>query len=222
MATRSPWRTLRENALTIVLFLTFLIFLAGESVAGWAATNNERATHHQPKLTWTAYLTSGGFLEATTENWESEFLEMAAFVYLTACLIQKGSPESRGAGDDQPQDREPDPHRPGAPWPVRRGGWALKLYSYSLTLAFLLLFFISFALHAAGGARKFSADQLAHGQPAVSTFQFLGSSEFWFQSMQNWQSEFLGIGMMVMLSVFLRQKGSPESKPVDAPHHEHE
>ena len=211
-------RALWENGLSIVLLSAFLILLAAESLVGWRAQNNDRRDHGQVVIGWATYLRSGAFLEATAENWESEFLEMAAFIYLTSCLIQKGSPESRSPEGDDPQMRPGDPNRPGAPWPVRAGGMALKLYANSLTLAFLLMFLISFALHAAGGAREFSRQQLAHGQVAVSTIQFLGHSEFWFQSMQNWQSEFLGISMMVILSIFLRQQGSPESKPVDARH----
>ncbi|MGI8565610.1 MAG: DUF6766 family protein, partial [Pyrinomonadaceae bacterium] len=107
-----------------------------------------------------------------------------------------------------------------APWPVRRGGWVLKLYENSLALAFLLLFLISFALHAVGGAEEYSEEQLQHGEPAVSVLQFFATSRFWFESFQNWQSEFFSIGAMVVLSIFLRQKGSPESKPVDSPHGE--
>jgi len=217
-----PHRFLRDNGLSLVLFLVFFLLVGGESLVGWRAANNDRVDHLQPPIPWRQYVRSGQFLEATTENWESEFLEMAAFVYLTSFLTQKGSPESRGPGDQEPQDREPDPNRPGAPWPVRRGGWVLKIYCNSLTLAFLILFAISFMLHAAGGAREFSRQQILHGQEPVSLLQFMGSSAFWFQSLQNWQSEFLGIGMMVTLSIFLRQKGSAESKPVDAPHGENE
>jgi hypothetical protein len=213
-------RFVRDNALTLVLFSAFLLLLTGESVVGWRANNNDRQTHHQSAISWPQFISSGGFLEATTENWESEFLEMAAFVWLTSFLVQKGSPGTRCPGEIQPQDRAPDPARPGAPWPVRRGGWVLKIYSSSLSLGFITLFLLSFLLHAAGGAREFSRQQVEHGQPAVTLWRFLGTSEFWFQSLQNWQSEFLGIGMMVTLSIFLRQKGSPESKPVDAAHHE--
>jgi succinate dehydrogenase hydrophobic anchor subunit len=101
---------------------------------------------------------------------------------------------------------------------VRRGGLVLRLYEHSLSLAFLLLFLVSFTLHAASGARHYSEEQLEHGAPGVSMWEYLGTSRFWFESFQNWQSEFVAIGAMVVLSIFLRQKGSPESKPVDSPH----
>jgi hypothetical protein len=101
-----------------------------------------------------------------------------------------------------------------------QGGLALALYRHSLSLAFLLLFFVSFALHAAGGAREYSEEQVLHGGEAVSTLEYVATARFWFESFQNWQSEFLAIGSMVVLSIFLRQQGSPESKPVDAPHGE--
>jgi hypothetical protein len=215
---------LYENGLSVVLLLAFFILLGAQTWTGWKVYNEEQEQHGGgATISFTRYLTSGHFVEATAENWESEFLQMAAFVWLTAFLRQKGSPESRPVdGEKEPQDREPDPNRPGAPWPVRRGGWWLAVYSRSLTLAFLLMFVISWLLHAAGGARAYSQQQIEHGQPAVSTLHFMGTSEFWFQSMQNWQSEFLAIAMMAILSVFLRQKGSPESKPVDAAHSEHE
>jgi hypothetical protein len=132
--------------------------------------------------------------------------------------VQKGSPEARGVEGDEESDREPDPNRPGAPWAVRRGGWVLAIYARSLSLAFLIMFVIAFLIHAAAGAREYSIEQLQHGEPAVSMLRYLGSSRFWFESMQNWQSEFLAIAAMVILSIFLRQKGSPESKPVDAAH----
>jgi hypothetical protein len=107
-----------------------------------------------------------------------------------------------------------------APWPVRKGGPILKLYEHSLSLALLLLFVISFVLHALGGAREYSRQELAHGGQSLSAWQYMGTAQFWFESLQNWQSEFFSIGVMVVLSIFLRQRGSPESKPVDSPHHQ--
>ena len=215
-------RKLYENSLSIVLLFTFLILLWAQSFTGWKEYNSEQLEHGEATVTYRGYLTTGHFVEATAENWESEFLQMAAFVWLTVFLIQKGSPEARSGDGDEEQDREPDPNRPGAPWPVRQGGAWLKVYNHSLTLAFLLMFLISFLIHAAGGARVYSQQQIVHGEPGVSMLQFMCTSEFWFQSMQNWQSEFLAILMMVILSIYLRQKGSPESKPVDAPHDENE
>jgi len=186
-----------------------------QTFTGWKVFNAEQKEHGDAAISYAQYFRTGHFVEATAENWESEFLQMAAFVWLAVHLRQKGSPESKPLEGDEEVDRDPDRNRRGAPWPVRRGGIWLRLYSHSLTWAFLLMFFISFLLHAAGGAREYSQDQIAHGEPAVSMRQFMGTAEFWFQSMQNWQSEFLSVGALVILTVFLRQKGSPESKPVD-------
>ena len=155
------------------------------------------------------------------ENWESEFLQMFLFIVLTACLYQKGSAESKKLDEEEEVDRDPrqSKHKKDAPWPVRKGGLVLKLYENSLSLAFLLLFLASFFAHAAGGAREYNQDQAEHGSAErVTTLGYLATSRFWFESLQNWQSEFLAVGLMVVLTIWLRQKGSPESKPVDAPH----
>ena len=185
--------------------------------------NEDQQEHGQPTVNFTTYLGTAHFLEATMENWESEFLQMFFFVVLTAFLFQKGSAESKKLDEKEPVDRDPRKSRnkKDAPWPVRQGGLVLKLYEYSLSLAFLLLFLMSFTLHAAGGAREYNEDQREHGRPEqVTTIEYMGTSRFWFESFQNWQSEFLAVGAMVVLSIFLRHRGSPESKPVDAPHSE--
>jgi hypothetical protein len=168
------------------------------------------------------YLGTGSFLEATFENWESEFLQMGMYVILTVFLFQKGSSESKPMDKDVPQDQDPQdvPLKANTPWPVRRGGWVLKLYEHSLSIMFLLLFLMSIALHAVGGSEAYSEEQQSHGQPAVTVLQYLGSSRFWFESFQNWQSEFLAVAVLVGASVYLREKGSPESKPVAEPHYE--
>jgi hypothetical protein len=216
-------RVFYENGLSIVLLSTFLALLWAQTFTGWKVFNAEQKEHGQASISYAEYFRTGHFVEATAENWESEFLQMAAFVWLAVHLRQKGSPESKPLDTkDEEVDRDPDRSRPGAPWPVRRGGIWLRVYSHSLTWAFLLMFLISFLLHAAGGAREYSQDQIAHGQSGVTMLEFMGTAAFWFQSMQNWQSEFLAIAMMVLLSVWLRQKGSPESKPVDASHDDHE
>jgi hypothetical protein len=210
----------RNNGLSLALFAFFVCFLAAQSYVGMLEENNELAAHSLPPTTYAAYLQSGAFLEATMENWESEFLQMSVYVLFTVFLFQRGSAESKPIDKDDPVDRDPQASKlkPDAPWPVRKGGWILQLYEYSLSLAFLLLFLFSFAFHAIGGARAYSEEQIAHGEPPVTVFEYLANSRFWFESFQNWQSEFLAIWAMVVLSIFLRQRGSPESKPVDAPH----
>jgi hypothetical protein len=215
-------RFLRNNGLSIVwLGLFFITLIVGQSAAGYYEYNDEQKEHGRPPVEFTEYIASSHFVEATMENWESEFLQMFLFVALTAFLYQKGSAESKKIGEKEAVDRDPrnSKNKKDAPWPVKKGGVVLRIYENSLSLAFLVLFLGSFFAHAAGGARKYNQDQLDHGiGEQVSTLGYLGTSTFWFESLQNWQSEFLAVGMMVVLSIWLRQRGSPESKPVDAPH----
>jgi hypothetical protein len=211
-------KVLKNNALSIVMFTLFLLSFAGQAFAGWHEHNHEQIAHGEPEVSLGGYLRSGSFWEATAENWESEFLQMAAFLFLTAHLTQRGSEESKKP-DDEPDDRADElVPKPDSPGPVHRGGLLLKLYSHSLSLTLALLFVVSFAIHLVGGLAKANAEALEHGEPEQTFFQFLGSSELWFQSFQNWQSEFLSVGLVIVLSIFLREKGSPESKPVHAPH----
>jgi len=214
-------KILRNNGLSIVLTLLFLVFLAGQAVAGMYEYNDEQQEHGQPTVDFAGYLNTSHFVEATMENWESEFLQMFFFVVLTACLYQKGSAESKDPDKEEAVDRDPRKSRKkkDAPWPVRKGGLTLTLYEYSLSLAFLLLFLMSFFLHAVSGARVYNEGEREHGRyEQVTTLEYMGTPRFWFESFQNWQSEFLAVGAMVVLSIFLRQRGSPESKPVDSPH----
>jgi hypothetical protein len=215
-------RFFRDNGLSLVLFgLFFFAFLFGQSLTGYQHANNEAQEHGQPTVTYTEYLTGNHFLEATMENWESEFLQMFFFVVLTVFLYQKGSAESKDPDKKEEADRDPSKSRnkKNVPWPVRKGGWTLKIYEHSLSLALLLLFLGSFFLHAVGGAGEYNDDQRQHGQPErVTTIGYMTTARFWFESLQNWQSEFLAVGSMVVLTIFLREKGSKESKPVDAPH----
>ena len=215
-------RILRENGLSIVwLGLFFLTLIFGQSVVGHREYNSDQREHGRAEVTYAEYLATPHFVEATMENWESEFLQMFLFVALTAFLYQKGSAESKKLDEEEEVDRDPSQSKDkrDAPWPVRKGGFVLKLYENSLSLTFLLLFVGAFLLHAAGGAREYNQDQAEHGSPErVTTLQYMATSRFWFESLQNWQSEFLAVGLMVVLTIWLRQKGSPESKPVDAPH----
>jgi hypothetical protein len=211
---------LKENGLSLAMFALFFLCLVGQAVSGWHRENEERRDHGRSTLGFGGYLVSGDFIEATFENWESEFFQMAALMTLSSVLMQKGSAQSKDLNeardrDEEKQQKQAQRH---SPWPVRRGGWALAIYQRSLSLALFLLFALSFTLHAVGGRNKFNLEAAAHGSPSVSLGEFVASSAFWFQSFQNWQSEFLSIGVLVVLSIFLRQAGSPESKPVNAPH----
>ena len=218
-------RVLQNNGLGIVTFALFVLFLAGQSVAGWMTFSDQEKEHGGTPPGYTAYLTSAHFVEATSENWESEFLQMGMFVLFTVWLRQKGSPESKKVHGKEAVDREPSSQgTPGSgntrntPAPVRMGGLALALYSHSLSITLLALFVVSFMAHVWSGAIEYSQDQIAHGGEAISALGYLATSRLWFESFQNWQSELLSVFTLAILGIFLREKGSPESKPVDAPH----
>jgi hypothetical protein len=215
-------RWLHDHGLLIANLALFVIFFGGMVLSGFRVYNSDQLEHGQQSVSLGGYLSSGDFVEATFENWESEFLQMGMYVVLTAFLFQKGSSESKPLGKPAPQDEDPRQaaDRPGVPWPVRRGGWVLTVYEHSLAGLFFILFFASVAGHAIGGAKAYSDQEVAHGGQPVTTAQYLGTSQFWFESFQNWQSEFLAVGVIVFASVYLRQRGSPESKPVAEPHHE--
>ncbi|ALW84267.1 hypothetical protein AUC43_03630 [Hymenobacter sedentarius] len=214
------WRFCYENGLLLVVSLLVLLTLTGQFFTGWHDYNDELKEMGLAQLSAGQYFTSGHFLEATFENWESEFLQMGLYVVLTVWLRQKGSSESKKLYEDEDVDAEPDPNKPNAPGPVRQGGWVLTIYKSSLSIALFALFFGCVWLHAKGGAEVYTIEQAHEGKAPVSTLQYLGTSRFWFESFQNWQSEFLSIVSIVGLSIFLRQQGSPESKPVDAEHAE--
>lgn len=211
---------LRRNGLSIAMIGMFFLFQCGLSFVGWQHYNQEQADHNEPAITYSEYLVSPDFWVVTMENWESEFLQMFAFVVMTVFLFQHGSPESKKLDTPEAVDRDPrrSKNKKNAPWPVRSGGLILKIYEYSLSLALLFLFIISFVFHAAAGTQAYNEEQIEHGQQTITLLQYLGSSQFWFESLQNWQSEFFSIGVLVLLTIVLRQRGSPESKPVDSPH----
>jgi hypothetical protein len=211
----------KNNNLSIVLFVLFILALCGHAWSGWHVHNEEQQQHGREQVPFAEFLASNEFGETVFENWESEFLQMGLYVILTVFLFQKGSSESKKHDGSDEVDEDPTAHRddPSAPSPVRRGGWRLSLYRNSLSLAFAALFLISFVGHAASGARKFNDEQAEHGSSErVGTLGYMGKSAFWYESFQNWQSEFLAVFAIVVLSIWLRQWGSPESKPVHAAH----
>jgi len=215
-------KRLRENGLSAVILAVFIACMVAQTWTGLRHYNHERRQHGERALALPEYLRSGHFWEAAAENWESEFLQMAAYVLLTVGLYQKGSSESKNP--HRPEDVDRDPREATgkrlaeAPGPVRKGGWLLRLYEHSLSLAFVALFLLSLGIHAVGGARARNAEELLHGGAPVSVTEYLGTSQFWFEAFQNWQSEFLSLVAMVVFTIWLRERGSPESKPVDAPH----
>ncbi|KAA9332018.1 hypothetical protein F0P94_14240 [Adhaeribacter soli] len=210
-----------ENSLSLTVTFFTLVTIIGQAITGWNVYNEELEKLHRDPLTPLQYLSSGHFIEALFENWESEFLQMGLYVVLTVWLRQKGSSESKKLYEKEEVDREPKPKKD-APWPVQEGGMYLKVYKHSLSIAFFVLFLISFYLHAYGGAEVYNLEQIDEGKPTVTVLGYMATSQFWFESFQNWQSEFLSIVSIVVLSIFLRQQGSPESKPVDSPNSETE
>lgn len=206
----------RRNSLSLTFALLLLLSLAGQIITGHKEFNRDmQETYGQAPVGMLQYLRTGHFIAATFENWESEFLQMGLYVLLTVFLRQQGSAESNPI--------EPEPAQrftQQSPRMARRSGWQRTLYENSLSLAFLLLFLSCFSLHLWGSWRQSNLEQSLKGQPLESLGEFLGGSKVWFESFQNWQSEFLAVLSIVVLSIFLRQKGSPESKDVAAPHSE--
>lgn len=210
---------LYRNGLSVVFIGLFLLTLLAQALTGWNEHNNELNEQGARSLDLGSYLQSGHFISATFENFESEFLQMVLYVLLTVKLRQIGSAESKKIDQEEEVDREPIPSKD-APWAVRQGGWILKLYSNSLSIVFIILFSLSWYLHLYGSWQDHNIEQTLKGKPVDTMVAYLGQANFWFETFQNWQSEFMSVAAIVIFTIFLRQKGSPESKPVDAPHME--
>lgn len=211
----SSHRILRDNGLSLVLAAIFLCAITIQALAGWLTVNEENQMHNQPAVSLGKYLASGDFGEAVFENWESEFLQMAVYVVLTAFLYQRGSAESKDPDDIQAEKGKESANAPGQ---VKSEGWRFALYRHSLSLTLFGLFALSFLGHAFTGVSVFNEEAAEHGRPGISVWGYLGSPRFWFESLQNWQSEFLAIFSLVVLSIWLREAGSPESKSIFASH----
>jgi len=209
----------RNNGLTIVLMLLFLGSLIGHWLMGWHFQNEQLAQHGRPQISLGQFATDPLFLSTVFENWESEFLQMSAYVLLTAFLFQKGSAESADP-DEPPRDHDlaRQARKPGAPRILGAGRLARALYAQSLGIALALLFVLSFLMHWVFSAREAAAEAAIHGRPGPTMLEYLGDAQLWFESFQNWQSEFLSTAVLVVLSIYLRQRESPESKAVAAPH----
>lgn len=213
-------RWLRDNGLTITLLMLFAATIFGQWIAGWHVANEEARRHGEPLMGLVAYASSPEFLSSVFENWESEFLQMSVYVILTAILVQRGSAESKDPDDTELRDDnlEVEAGKPNGPAVLRWGPVWRAVYARSLGLALASLFVLSFVIHWTQSARVAAREALQHGEPTPTIFGYLTDPQLWFESFQNWQSEFLSTAVLVVLSIFLRQRASPESKPVGAPH----
>lgn len=211
---------IRNNGLSICFFLLFVFSFAGQIIFGFKEYNKDLLEDGASAVSLLTYFSTGHFIESTFENWESEFLQMALLVVLTIFLQQKGSSESKDFDKEEEVDREPSAKRKNAPWPVKKGGLILEIYKHSLSIILFLLFILSFGAHFYGSLKDENQQLSLKGMPLETASNYISDSRFWFESFQNWQSEFLSVFAIIVLSIYLRQIGSSQSKPVDAPHME--
>ncbi|WP_207457773.1 DUF6766 family protein [Herbiconiux sp. SYSU D00978] len=217
-------RFLRDNGIGLGFGLAFLVVLVAQSFAGWAAFNQQQISDHLGEIGYFDYLTSASFAVDVSENWQSEYLQFSLYIAALVWLVQRGSPDSKkvehvgvGSDEDERLGRFAEVDSPG---PVHAGGWRLRLYSNSLVLVMGGIFFLSWFVQSVTGNAAFNAEQLASLQRPQSWLEYLASADFWNRTFQNWQSELLAVGSMSVLAIYLRQRGSPESKDVGAPHSE--
>ncbi len=215
-------RFLRENSLSLCFGALFVLALAGQAVAGRAEFNGQQLAEGREAVSLSRYLTSSDFAVDVTENWQSEYLQFLLFVFGTVWLVQRGSPESK---EVEQVGRESDERqlvgrhaRPDSPAWARTGGWRTAVYSRSLGLVMGAIFLLSWLAQSLAGVSAYNEQQLGQLQEPVSWPEYVVSADFWSRTLQNWQSEFLAVGSMAVLAIFLRQRGSPESKPVGAAH----
>jgi hypothetical protein len=214
----------KENSLSLFFLVIFLAALVGQAIAGHSLYNEEALAHEEETISFWRYLSSSDFGNAVMENWQSEYLQFALFALATVWLLQKGSPESKeldkaGTESDKEQKigRWADEDSPR--W-AKLGGVRTAIYSNSLIIAMGLVFLGSWFAQSVTGWTEFNQEQHDHGEPRLSWLGYVGSSQFWEATFQNWQSEFLAVGSFAVLVVYLRQRGSPESKPVGASVHD--
>jgi hypothetical protein len=221
-------RALRDHSLSLFFLAIFLMALTGQAIAGHAEYNQDEIAHaqllhQQPEtLSMGRYIVSSSFGQAVMENWQSEYLQFTLFILTTVWLVQRGSPESKkpdqmGTQTDEEQLVGEHAKQNSPRW-ARARGFRLWLYSNSLLLVMGLIFIGSWFAQSVTGWSEYNAEQIQHEQPPLSWLQYVGSANFWQATLQNWQSEFLAVGSMAVLSIYLRQRGSPESKPVGSPH----
>jgi Domain of unknown function (DUF6766) len=215
-------RFLRDNSLTIVFLVLFLAALTGQAFAGHAAFNEDQVSHGDAEISIARYVVSSEFGNAVMENWQSEYLQFTLMVLFTVWLVQRGSPESKeldkaGRESDQQQKVGAHAQRNSPVW-AKVGGIRRTLYENSLLLVMGTIWLGTWFAQSVTGLTVYNSERLDHQMDGVGWVHYLGTGEFWETTLQNWQSEFLAVGSMAILSVYLRQRGSPESKPVGAPH----
>ena len=215
-------RSVRDNALTLLFTALFVATLGAQGLVGHADFNHQQVAHQDAPISLGRYLTSSVFWVDVMENWQSEYLQFTLFILATVWLVQRGSTESKVPGEqglESNKDQQLGPHaRHDSPAWARAAGWRYSLYSNSLVALMAVIWIGSWFAQAVCGRVEYNANQLDHQEAALSLLSYVGTSDFWNRTLQNWQSEFLAVGSMAVLSVYLRQRGSPESKPVTAPH----
>jgi hypothetical protein len=214
---------IRHNSLSLVFLALFLGALVLQAVAGHADFNEDQDRHGDAHISFFRYVVSSDFATAVMENWQSEYLQFTLFIVLTVWLVQRGSPESKeldkaGLESDEDQRVGEHAHEESPRW-AKLAGIRRTIYENSLLLVMGAIWIASWFAQSVTGATEYNAERLDHHQTAVSWADYLTRPDFWEKTLQNWQSEFLAVGSMAILAVYLRQRGSPESKPVGAPHH---
>ncbi|GAB3883226.1 DUF6766 family protein [Terrabacter terrigena] len=215
-------KVLREQGLTLAFIALLLGALVGQALTGLAVYNRQAADAHLPLMTLWRYVTSSQFAVDVAENWQSEYLQFLLFILLTVWLAQKGSPESKpldSLGRESDKDQKVGHYaQDDSPAWAKVGGWRLRLFSRSLGLVMGAIFLLSWLVQFIAGRSAYNADQIQDLKAPLGWAEYLTAPDFWNRTLQNWQSEFLAVASMVVLSIYLRERGSPESKPVGQPH----
>ncbi|MBD8044783.1 hypothetical protein H9638_13295 [Arthrobacter sp. Sa2BUA2] len=215
-------KALKHNGLFIVFFSLFLLSLAGQALAGLALFNEQQVAAGLEQVSIWQYLTTSSFAVDVAENWQSEFLQFLLLILAAVWFVQQGSPESKKLGSEGTESDKDQLlgryARPDSPAWARAGGWRTRVYSNSLAAVMGTIFLLSWFAQSIAGFSAFAEQQLANLQDPGTWGEYVLSPEFWSRTLQNWQSEFLAVASMVILAVYLRQRGSPESKPVGAAH----
>ena len=216
-------RFLRDNGLSVFFLAIFVAAVVGQALVGHADFNHQQLAHQGDPVSLGRYLVSSEFGVDLLENWQSEYLQFTLYILGTVWLLQRGSPESKepgkqGGESDREQKVGEHADQDSPRW-ARIGGLRTKIYSNSLLLVMGGIWMASWVAQSITGRSQYNADLLSHREDPVSWLGYVGSADFWERTLENWQSEFLAVGSMSILAVYLRQRGSPESKPVGSPHH---